>query len=42
MQATEDLEDLVAHVDAIAEIPNSLRNATEVRLRDRRIARTHA
>ena len=40
--SAEDLEDLVAHVDAIAEIPNSLRNATEVRLRDRRVARAHA
>jgi len=37
----EDLEDLIAHVDGIAEIPNSLRNATEVRLRDRRVARSH-
>jgi uncharacterized OsmC-like protein len=34
----EALEDLIAHVDAIAEIPNSLRNGTEVRLRDRRVA----
>lgn len=33
----EALVDLVAHVDAIAEIPNSLRHGTEVRLRDRRI-----
>lgn len=28
----EQLEELVAHVDAIAEIPNSLRSATEVNL----------
>jgi putative redox protein len=28
----EDLEQLVAHVDAIAEIPNSVRRGTEVRL----------
>jgi hypothetical protein len=40
--SAEDLDDLVAHVDAIAEIPNSLRNATEVRLRDRRVAQTPA
>ncbi len=40
--SAEDLEDLVAHVDAIAEIPNSLKNATEVRLRDRRVAQTSA
>ena len=29
----EDLDELVAHVDAIAEIPNSLRRGTEVTLR---------
>jgi putative redox protein len=29
----DELADLVAHVDAIAEIPNSLRRGTEVRLR---------
>jgi uncharacterized OsmC-like protein len=28
----EELEELVAHVDAIAEIPNSVRRGTEVRL----------
>lgn len=31
------LEELVTHVDAIAEIPNSLRSGTAVRLRDRRV-----
>jgi organic hydroperoxide reductase OsmC/OhrA len=36
----EALEDLVAHVDAIAEIPHSLRNGTAVRLRNRRIGRS--
>ena len=30
--STEELERLVAKVDAIAEIPNSLRDATAVRL----------
>ncbi len=34
----EALDALVARVDAVAEIPNSLRNGTEVRLRDRRVA----
>ena len=29
----EQLEDLVAHVDAIAEIPNSIRRDTAVKLR---------
>ena len=38
---TEALDELVAHVDAIAEIPNSLRSGTEVRLRDRRVASAH-
>ena len=38
----EALEDLVAHVDAIAEIPNSLRNGTAVRLRDRRVGRARS
>lgn len=39
--ATEEaLDQLVAHVDAIAEIPNSLRSGTEVRLRDRRVTRS--
>ena len=33
----EELERLVRHVDAIAEIPNSLRNATPVRLAGTRI-----
>ncbi|MEY2582791.1 MAG: lipoyl-dependent peroxiredoxin [Ilumatobacteraceae bacterium] len=34
-RATEhDLRSLVEHVDAIAEIPNSLRQGTEVRLRE--------
>lgn len=28
----EQLEELVAHVDAIAEIPNSVRRGTEVKL----------
>src|SRR5262245_37695849 len=31
------LRELVAHVDAIAEIPNSLRRGTEVRLSDARV-----
>lgn len=35
----EALDELVAHVDAIAEIPNSLRSGTEVRLRERPGAR---
>jgi putative redox protein len=30
--SSEQLEELVAHVDAIAEIPNSLRRGTEVKL----------
>jgi putative redox protein len=33
----EALADLVDHVDAIAEIPNSLRAGTDVRLRERRV-----
>ena len=32
--SAEALAELVAHVDAVAEIPNSLRNGTAVRLRD--------
>jgi uncharacterized OsmC-like protein len=36
----EDLADLVSHVDAIAEIPNSLRASTDVRLREQRVATT--
>jgi organic hydroperoxide reductase OsmC/OhrA len=35
-----ELEQLVAHVDAIAEIPNSVRRGTEVRLADVSIAST--
>ena len=39
----EDLERISSRTSMRSpEIPNSLRNATEVRLRDRRIARTHA
>jgi putative redox protein len=37
----EALDELVAHVDTIAEIPNSLRNGTAVRLRDRRVTSAH-
>jgi uncharacterized OsmC-like protein len=33
----EQLEELVAHVDAIAEIPNSVRRGTAVRLADVRV-----
>jgi putative redox protein len=29
---TEELEQLVAHVDAIAEIPNSVRHGTDIQL----------
>jgi len=35
--STEALEQLVDHVDAIAEIPNSLRRGTAVRLRERTV-----
>jgi putative redox protein len=35
--AKSELQALIDHVDAIAEIPNSLRNATEVRLSGARI-----
>jgi len=35
--STEALEELVTHVDAIAEIPNSLRRGTAVRLRERSV-----
>jgi len=34
---TETLEELVDHVDAIAEIPNSLRRGTAVHLRERSV-----
>jgi putative redox protein len=36
----EDLEALLAEVDAIAEIPNSIRQGTQVRLRGRQIGGT--
>ena len=35
--SAEALAELIDHVDAIAEIPNSLRGGTEVRLRERSI-----
>ena len=36
--SSEQLEELVSHVDAIAEIPNSLRRGTPVKLRHVEIA----
>ena len=35
--AQADLDALLDHVDAIAEIPNSIRNGTPVSLRERRV-----
>ncbi len=40
--APEDLEQLVAHVDEIAEIPNSVRQGTEVKLAAVNVVSTHA
>ncbi len=38
----EELEQLVAHVDEIAEIPNFVRRGTEVRLAGVKVASTRA
>jgi hypothetical protein len=38
----EQLEDLIEHVDAIAEIPNSVRNGTAVKLAGVAVASMHA
>ena len=37
----KQLEELVAHVDAVAEIPNSIRRGTEVKLADATVVSAH-
>jgi putative redox protein len=37
----EELEQLAQHVDAVAEIPNSVRRGTEVKLADVKVVSTH-